>query len=365
MIKKIFFLLASASFIYGCNTEFSVNGEYVEQPIVHFLLDQGKEYQFLKLNKTFLKEGNSLEFAKEPELSYFDNVVATVKEIKNGSTLREWTLEDTVIQNKKDGVFYGPEQKLYFFKPAALPSNIPTSIPKYLDEDAIYRLNINIDNGNHIVEGQTELVKGVSINSPLQNSAFNFVKKYGGAKEYASTAIVFSLGNGATFKTELGFNYREYTASGNTDKTIKYTLGERSNTDLVGSTSSIFAEGEVFYEVLKNKIQPNSDVTKRTVRGMEITLTAGSSDLYTYMLTNEPTSSLAQNQPTYSNVEGALGIFSSRVTVRQYKPYYNNLNNRRSLDVNSTDELCEGPYTAPFKFCSDIPEDNIRSFSCN
>src|SRR5690554_7871214 len=103
-----------------------------------------------------------MEFAKDPALSYFDSVVATVKEIKNGSTLRTWTLQDTVIQNKQEGTFYGPEQKLYFFK------------ANDLDEEAIYRLNIDVDNGNHLISGQTELVKGVQINYPQPNQSFNF-----------------------------------------------------------------------------------------------------------------------------------------------------------------------------------------------
>lgn len=366
MIKNIFFFSLSIAFLVGCNTKFSVNGEYVEQPVVHLLLDQGQEYHFLKLNKTFLKEGNAMEFAKDPALSYFDSVVATVKEIKNGSTLRSWTLKDTVITNKSDGAFYAPEQKLYYFKADPLPPNPSNPNTLYLDEDAIYRLHIDIDYGNHIVKGQTELIKGVSIKSPQVNQAFSFVKELNQAKEYKNTHISFnSIGNAAAFKTQLRFIYREHAASGVTDKSILWNIGEMNGSDILGSSSSVFAEGEVFFDLLGKQIVPNSDVTKRTVRGMEIILTAGSSDLQTYILTNKPSSSLAQNKPTYSNVDGALGIFSSRSTIKQYKPYFNPQNNMRSLDYNSTKELCTGPYTAALKFCSDIALDNQAAFSCN
>jgi hypothetical protein len=351
MIKKIFFFGLSIAFLTGCNTKFSVNGEYIEQPVVHFLLDQGQEFHFLKLNRTFLKEGNANEFAKVPELSYFDNVVATVKEIKNGSTIRIWTLQDTIINNKKEGAFYGPQQKLYFFK------------ANDLDEDAIYRLNIDIDNGNHTVKGQTELVQGVGINYPQTNQSFNFADNNVPLNGYKSTPITFSIGNGAVYKMQLRFDYREFTTSGQDDKSVLWNLGEVDGADLISSTSSIFASGEVFYDLLSRRIPVDAAVTKRTVRGFEIVLTAGSADLQTYILTNEPTSSLAQNKPTYSNVEGALGIFSSRVTVKQTKPYFSPPATR-SLNQNSTKELCKGPYTIALNFCSDIPTDNSTSYYC-
>ncbi|HLV43103.1 MAG TPA: DUF4249 family protein [Brumimicrobium sp.] len=352
MIKKIIFLGLGMALLASCNTKFSVNGEYEEKAIVHFLLDQGQEYQFLKLNKTFLKEGNANEFAKDPALSNFDNVVATVKEIKNGSTLRTWTLQDTVINNKKEGTFYGPEQKLYFFK------------ANDLDEEAIYRLSIDVDNGNHLIKGQTELVKDVKINYPQSFQSLNFADNNVFVNGYKSTPITYTAGTGAIFKTQLRFDYREFTASGQTDKSILWNLGEAKGSDLVGSTFSTFAKGEVFYELLSKRILVDPAVTKRNVSGFEIILTVGSDDLYTYMLTNEPTSSLAQNKPTYSNVEGALGIFSSRVTIKQYKAAFNSPITR-ALNQNSTQELCKGPYTVALKFCSDIVLDNSTSYYCN
>ncbi len=62
----------------SCKTDFSVNGEYEERAVVHFLLDQGQEFHFLKLNKTFLGDGNANDFAMIADSSDFNNVVAIV-----------------------------------------------------------------------------------------------------------------------------------------------------------------------------------------------------------------------------------------------------------------------------------------------
>ncbi len=353
MFKKIILFSLGLSFLAGCNTKFSVNGDYVETPIVHFLLDQGQEFQFLKLNRTFLQEGNANEFAKQPELSYFDNVVATVSEIKNGSTQRTWTLQDTIIKNKKEGVFYGPEQKLYFFK------------ANDLDENAIYRLNIDVNNGDHVITGQTQLVKGVEITFPKPNQPLSFAENDVVQNGYRNTPISFSKSSSAaTFKVQIRFDYNEFTSSGFETKSVLWTVGEIDNSNVNANATTVFANGEQFYEFVKANIPEDSDVTKRQISAFEISLVAGSNDLYTYMLTNEPTSSLAQNKPTYSNVDGALGIFSSRVTVKQYKPAFIPPFTR-GLNENSTKELCKGKYTAPLKFCSHLLSDNNTNYYCN
>ncbi|MBW7867939.1 MAG: DUF4249 family protein [Brumimicrobium sp.] len=353
MLKKICLLILGIVCLVGCKTKFSVNGEYVEKAVVHFLLDQGEEYHFLKLNRTFLKEGNAMEFAKEPELSYFDNVVAVVKEIKNGVVSRTWTLKDTTITNKESGAFYAPEQKLYYFK-----SN-------NLDDNAIYRLEIDVDNGNHKITGQTKLVKGISIKYPQPNQSFNFADNNVEQNGYKGTPISFNKSvDGALYKMQLKIYYKEYNLSGDEDKTLLWDLGTVKNEDLSGANPTIVAEGKGFYEYLSKKIPNDPNVYRRTLTAMEIILTAGAPDLYTYMLTNEPTSSLAQTKPTFSNVDGALGIFSSRVTIKQFKPVYI-APQTRCLNMNSTKELCQGSYTQNLNFCSDIPLDNSYSFFCN
>lgn len=349
MIRKILTLGLCVALLAGCKTKFSVNGEYKEMPVVHFLLNQGESYHFLKLNKTFLKEGNAYEYAQDPSMSYFDNVVATVQEI--GGLNRTWTLQDTTITNKKNGVFYAPDQKLYYF------------VASDLNEDASYRLKIDIDNGAHIVKGQTQLVKGLDITYPKNLVALDFAENDVNANGYKTASVSYKLGDGAIFKTQISVNYIEYTSSGQEKKSVLWDLGTKTRSDISTPTTTISANGELFYQFLEKKIGTNPDVIKRTLESIDIVLTAGSEDLYTYMLTNKPTSSLAQSKPTYSNLEGGLGIFSSRATYKQVrpKPGYPNL---RALNESSRKELMSGQYTTVLNFCSDHPADASKSYAC-
>lgn len=345
MKRIIFFLLIIISAV-GCNTEFSVNGEYQETPIVHMLLDPNDEFHFLKVNKTFLGDGNANTFASVPDSSYFDLVVATVEEVISGNVNRSWVLEDTIIENKNPGLFYYPEQKLYFFQ------------ADDLNDEALYRITIEIDNGKHVVTGQTSLVKDVDISFPLENQQLGFAEADVPANGYRTQTISFTKGTGAVFNGKIRFDYREVTPSGAELKSIVWDLGTMKEEDITASTPSFSASGEVFYELVKNSVPVDENVIRRTPFAFELLITAGSEDLNTYMLVNEPTSSLAQNKPTFSNVTGGLGIFSARTTAAQEKFVINSSNpNIRALSVNSTRELCEGQYTFNLDFCSNHPND--------
>jgi hypothetical protein len=336
----------------GCKTDFSVNGEYEERAVVHFLLDQGQEYHFLKLNKTFLGDGNANDFALIPDSSNFNNVDAVVEEFKNGSVQRSWTLQDTIIENKNPGAFYYPDQKLYFF------------YANDLDDEAIYRLRIDVENGKHIITGQTALVQGVTVTTPTQVTQIGFAEANVPLNGYRTQQVRFTKGTGAIFNAKMDFNYVEQTASGNEVKSINWNLGDIAGEEITTSTGNLSAQGEFFYELVRDNVPvADASIIRRYVHSFEITVTAGSEDLYTYMLVNQPTSSIAQNKPEYSNVEGALGIFSSRATITLFKTAFQ-APNTRALSTNSTRELCEGQYTFDRGFCSPIPNDNPYSFYC-
>src|SRR5688572_3921143 len=79
----------------------------------------------------------------------------------NGLIVRSWELNDTMLTDKQSGVFYNPEQKVYYFKATLFPN-------------ATYHIDININNGEHHIYGETKLVKNLSIQSPFYYESFTF-----------------------------------------------------------------------------------------------------------------------------------------------------------------------------------------------
>ena len=140
------------------------------------------------------------------------------------------------------------------------------------------------------------------------------------------------------------------------------------------SSKSFGANGETFYNLMFGDVVSNPAITRRVLKGFEIQITGGTEELYNYIVVNRPSSSLAQSKPIYTNLSvtdgyRVIGIFSSVQTIKTYRPFYISPQQAfiRSLDKNSTRELCEGPITGFLQFCSDHPADNANdeSFACN
>jgi hypothetical protein len=117
---------------------------------------------------------------------------------------------------------------------------------------------------------------------------------------------------------------------------------------------------------MKNDVTNDPLIDRRTLEGIEFVITGGHEELYNYMVVNAPSSSLSQSKPTYTNLtvsndKRVVGIFSSRQTLKFYRPFFTNAAQAfvRAIDKKSTKELCQGPITGLLYFCSNHPGDNV------
>lgn len=380
-MKKLLLVFALVSCLWSCNEKIDLIGDFKETAIVYGLLDHSDSLHYIKITRAFIGPGNALEIAQIADSSYFSSVEATIEELENGVVTRIWVLRDTIIDNKDtNGVFYAPSQKVYYFK--TLPTTVsntgifgtiqtsPNPQLTSLNPDAEYRFKAILNNGEFEVNAQTELVKDITTTASSQNFRFKFATNPG---EYQSTSVLVSnTGNSRIVNAKIQVRYNEYIGSNYESKEFDWIVGE---SDVLSNSSKSFgANGQTFYNLVLADIEPNAAITRRVFKGFEIQITGGAEDLYNYIVVNTPNSSLAQSKPTYSNLtvsEGyrAIGLFSSVQTVRTYRPFYVSPQQAfiRSLDKNSTMELCEGPITGLLQFCSDHPADNANneSFACN
>lgn len=379
-IKKylcLIFISLGLIVLNSCNEKIELIGDFVETAVVYGLLDQADSLHYIKINRAFIGPGNALEIAQIADSSYFTNVDATISEYLNGNLTRSWLLRDTILDNKDpNGVFYAPEQKVYYFKtmPTGFNGVIQTSTnPQMnsLNPQAIYKIDIVLNDGAFSVSGETELVRGITSAAATQNFNFKFADNPG---EYTSTGItVSSTGNSFVLNTQLKMAFYEWEGNTYSEKSFFWNLGEA---DVLPSSSKIFtANGETFYDLMKSNCTENSTITKRTFKGVTIKITGGAEELYNFIAVNKPSSGLAQSKPTYTNLTATngkrvIGIFSSRQTVEIYHPFYVSPQQSflRALDKKSTRELCEGPITGLYLFCSNHPGDIVvnqeESYAC-
>jgi hypothetical protein len=377
-MRKLIVFLSLIIGLSSCNEKIDLLGDYQETAVVYGLLDHADSLHFIKITRAFIGPGSAVDLAQIPDSSYFNQVDATVTEYIGGVATRAWELRDTIVMNKElNGAFYGPEQKVYYFKtlptgPNEVQQGSPTALTSSLNKDATYKLSIDIDNGKFLVLGETELVHGLTSPSNSQNFTFKFANNPGSYVS-AGVAAVNTFGNAFVVNSSLKVIYNEYVGVNKTVNSFDWKLGESSI--LPGESRTFTAYGETFYTLMKNDVSVDPTITRRTFEGIEFTITGGHEELYNYMVVNAPSSSLSQSKPSYTNLtvtngKRVVGIFSSRQTLKFYRPFFTNAAQAyiRAIDKKSTRELCQGPLTGLLLFCSNHPGDNVvgaeESYAC-
>lgn len=377
-MRKAIYLILFMGGLISCSEKIDLLGDYQETAVVYGLLDHADSLHYVKITRAFIGPGSAVDLAQIPDSSYFDQVDATVTEFVNGIQTRVWILKDTIITDKNtNGAFYAPEQKVYYFKtlpsgPNETQQGNPSTLNASLNKDATYKLTVDIDNGKFVVNGNTDLVHGLSSPSNSQNFTFKFASNPG---EYLSpgVAAVNTFGNSYVVNTSLRVIYNEYIGVNKTENSFDWTLGETSI--LPGESRTFTAYGETFYQLVKKSVTNDPAITRRTFEGIEFTITGGHEELYNYMIVNAPSSSLSQSKPSYTNLtvnnnKRVIGLFSSRQTLKFYRPFFTNAAQAyiRAIDKKSTRELCQGPITGLLMFCSNHPGDNVvgsaESYAC-
>jgi hypothetical protein len=355
MFKKYFLFVSIITLVVlsSCETDFSLNGEYQRTPIVFGLLDQEDSIHYIKITRTFLGDGDNNEFAQIADSSYFNSVDGYITEFDDDiETGRVWQLIDTMITGKEDGVFYGPEQKMYVF------------YANDLDESMQYRLDADLDEGTYQIDASTELIKGFRYSQNLLNG--NYKLAFGQAtssttENYGSFLSTYTQGKyAALYNITLHLKYRETYANGSSQEfSIPWSLGDKEQDNPETPTSASFNfPGEQFYVILNENITADENI-ERVFIGADLTVAIAHTEFAKYMEISQPSSSITQTTPEYTNINcenGALGIFASRniVTIRNIQ-----------LNTGSTVELCVGQYTKILNFCSSLPEHIGETYYCN
>ena len=145
----------------------------------------------------------------------------------------------------------------------------------------------------------------------------------------------------------LKFNYNEVTASSSKMKSIYWKLSSQTSVSTSGGEEMFKnLSGEAFYEMIYATLEGyenEADVIKREIRGIEFIVSAGNEELNTYMEVNEPATGVVTERPSFTNINGGIGLFGSKYQVAISGP----------LSDGSVLELCKGQLTDGLKFCCD------------
>lgn len=362
MQGKIFIplLLALLAGAYSCSTDIELNAPYESRTVVYGLLEPQLDTQWVKVNRTWLGDGNNLEIAMISDSSEYQpgDFTGKIEEWSGGSLVQSYTLYDTLLENKStDGIFFAPEHRAYY-----------CVTPSGLNSSSLYRLNLDFENKED-VEATTDIIaeQPGSISFPPSLATFELA--------WANVSGFTTTYNNQTFEWNSTNNAKRYEArlrihivenvwedeahtilAESRPVTLEWFIGTRSTNDADGGESlDVEVSGSSFYQFLASKLDADPMITRefgiwdaeeQFTRAIDFVLTIANEELDTYLDINEPVTNIVQERPNYTNVTNGLGIFASRSQ---------NMVTGVGITTNSLKALVEGEYTADLNFCTPNP----------
>jgi len=370
---------------WGCSTDVDLNAPYEERTLAFCLLDPAAEEQWVRVNRTWLGEGNNLVFAQEADSSEYapGAVTVTIEGFESGDVgfqnpFVSFTAQDTVLQDKDDnGIFFGPEYRAYHFD---TPDGLEIAAPNDNEDLRVYRMTVAFADGRPSLTAVTTLI-GESLgnisNPPagIPGFSLNFASGTGGQVTYPNVNFKWSSTPGAKrYEVAVEVKYTERIWAdpahtqlvSETDRIARWDLGEESASDDEGGEEiKLPTNGEAFYLFLANNLEVDPLITRELgewndnidrVRAFDFVLSIANEELDTYLAVNAPVTGIIQERPVYTNVAGGLGLFASRTQQRV---------NGLGISKPSVQELVEGEHTAALQFC--LPpetEGDVAEYAC-
>lgn len=308
---SVFSLFITGIIFYSCSTDVDLYADYKDITVVYGLLDSKKDTNYIKINKAFLGPGNAFEIALiDDSCNYPNKLDAKLIEYKGSSMgnnyqqTRVLPLDTITIFNKDLGIFYAPEQLVYYTT-AKLNNNTETNK---------YRYELQIDRGDTLITAQTEMVGGSSFLTSL--SQLDFTSNYGKIKwQPCPNASIYELIIKFYF-TEIG------PTNDSVQRCMTWSLGTFPASSLVEESNNLSVQykASLFFPNLASFL--GNDTTKNVDRlvlepSLVLSIAAGGDELYNFISVNGPSSSIVQNIPEYTNVNGGFGVFSSRTLLEK------------------------------------------------
>jgi hypothetical protein len=296
---KLTLLIAATLFLSQCKNDFDVNDDWKDISVIYGLISSTDSIHYIRVSKAFLGDEDAYTMAQVSDSLYYQNATVKIEERISGTLTNTFNCVkiDTI---REPGVF--AHRNFVFATTAALSTN----------PEATYKLIVFANNKE--ITSETSLIQD-----------FNVLNLAGSVNLHASSGkLTFQWKTPAMariFEPVVRFFYYDVTLNTSTslnDTTLKFLdipLGSKtSNTKLGGELLGAELIGSSFLTTIAN-IMPNTpNLIKRVAAkaSIEIRISVGSDDMYTYIQVTQPASGIITERPAFTNISNGLGLFTSR-----------------------------------------------------
>jgi len=338
-MKKLLGFSAVVFLFSMCSTELDLLDDWKETTVVYGMLDQSIPKQYIRIQKAFLGPDNAYDMAQQYDsINYVNSLSVRLERLYNdGIDSVIYFMPDTVY-NKEPGDFYAPMYVIYSYPQSSTWFNAAYK----------YRIVINNASTGNEVTSTTFIVGNYAITSPN----FTSIGMASNNPNYRPEIKWQSASNASVYQLTMTFHYHEKDINNviTARTTGSWFIGEVESSSSATNTESIKFDPNGFYRFVNNSVPDDNNVVERVCDSLTFTVYACGQELVDYMNINGPSSSIAQERPSYTNINNGLGVFSSR--TKNSRSY--------TLPNQSIDSLSRGRFTCTKKFI----DHNGDNFGC-
>ncbi len=312
-MRKIIALLLLLAVICSCSTDVDLYTDFKDTTIVYGILDVANDTNVIKIIRAFSGSNDDSFDANQIALiadssNYPGKLDARFVEYKkvSGSTFlptgREVILDTMTIHDKEEGMFYAPDQKLYY---TTEHFNVNNANEQFKYKLLIYK-------PNDTVSSEISLIGGTSfqITAPM----VFFRAENAGKRELRFTPD----DNDAVYQVTMQFNYKELKPGQDTVyKNVNWSMGPYSTYELGKEGEELYFtyREDVLFELLSAAIGGDILNVERFYENFVVSMYAYGKELDEYIQINTDASGIDYY---YTNIHGGVGILSSCHTIQKY-----------------------------------------------
>lgn len=302
-------MIAILGFMYSCDDDIDLDADYKNITIVYGLLDPAADTTFIRINKAFLG-GDAYANILIPDCTqYKEDLDVRIKHFQGSQ------------QQGDDIIFEKLNRYIYY-----------STTPIFFGDN--YDLQINAE-GN-IVTSSTDIVEAFSITKPpkAQWEPPQFLTEVNYRPGFEQEVVWDIMDNAEKYEVKILFQFWEvWSDSTKTSRIIEWFNLKREVQP--GFEMEVPYSNDVFYTVVEgivpyNDAQKESMVVKRLPHRAIYSVSAAAEDLSTYIDANQPSQSVVEYRPDYSNINNGYGIFSSRTRDTLHKYLHRDTRNNLS-----------------------------------
>ena len=327
-MKKKHYIWISAYLLFlmtACEKKLDPLDTYKDITVVYGLINPLDTIHYIRINKAFLTDGDVVMMAQDPAASTYpvEDIDVRIYEITPTGNTTQIPVETTIIHDKDSGVFYYPEQLVYYFK-KTFGNNL-------YNLDNTIKIEIENKKTGKITYAETPLVNDFSIEYPRNGHPLDL------PPNRITRCMWKNAKNGKIYDVYYTLYYREgrniepSTVWENDSLTWHigtYSAVKTGNGDKQIETFQ-FNPTAFYGQIQKNVVYDTSLWRTPYMRKSKITVWSGGEALHYYHNINKPAQGVTQERPEYTNLKTkiyseeigdykdieneAFGIFSSRM----------------------------------------------------